>query len=104
MLPAIVTDKDGRYIFVFTLERFTVFDNGRRVPIDVFSNQDTPVTVGLIIDASGSMRPKIAEVIAASTQFAQLSNPENELFAIRFNENEGSGGNHGRPVWRSIAL
>jgi Ca-activated chloride channel family protein len=87
VLPVVVTDKDGRYISDLTAERFTVFDNGRRVPIDVFTNQDTPVTVGLIIDASGSMRPKIAEVIAASTQFARLSNPEDELFAVRFNEN-----------------
>jgi VWFA-related protein len=87
VLPVVVTDKEGRYISDLPVERFTVFDNGRRVPIDVFTNQDTPVTVGLIVDASGSMRPKIAEVIAASTQFARLSNPEDELFAIRFNDN-----------------
>ena len=67
-------------------ERFTVYDNGRRVPIELFTNQDTPVTVGLIIDASGSMRSKIADVIAASMTFARSSNPEDELFALRFND------------------
>jgi VWFA-related protein len=86
VLPVVVTDKDGRYISDLPAERFTVFDNGRRVPIEVFTNEDTPVTVGLIVDASGSMRPKIAEVIAASTQFARLSNPDDELFAVRFND------------------
>ncbi len=86
MLPVVVTDKQGRYVSDVPGERFTVFDNGRRVPIDLFTNEDTPVTVGLIIDASGSMRPKIGEVIAASLRFARLSNPQDELFAVRFND------------------
>jgi VWFA-related protein len=86
VLPVVVTDKQGRYVSDVPGERFTVFDNGRRVPIDLFTNEDTPVTVGLIIDASGSMRPKIGEVIAASLRFARLSNPQDELFAVRFND------------------
>jgi Ca-activated chloride channel homolog len=86
VLPVVVTDKQGRYISDLPGERFTIFDNDRRVPIDLFTNEDTPVTVGLIIDASGSMRPKIGEVIAASLRFARLSNPQDELFAVRFND------------------
>src|SRR4030095_7844748 len=86
VLPVVVTDKQGRYISDLERERFTVFDNGRRVPIEIFTNQDTPLTVGLIIDASGSMRPKISEVILASLAFARSSNPEDELFVVRFND------------------
>jgi Ca-activated chloride channel homolog len=86
VLPVIVTDKQGRYIADLPSDRFVVYDNGRRVPIDFFSNEDTPVTVGLIIDASGSMRAKLGEVIAASLTFARSSNPQDELFAIRFND------------------
>ena len=86
MLPVVVSDRQGRYVSDLPGERFTIFDNDRRVPIDLFTNQDTPVTVGLIIDASGSMRPKIGEVIAASLSFARLSNPQDELFAVRFND------------------
>jgi len=67
-------------------DRFTVFDNGRRVPIEIFSNEDTPLTIGLIIDASGSMGSKLAEVITASLAFARSSNPEDELFVVRFND------------------
>ena len=67
-------------------ERFNMFDNGRRVPIELFTNEDTPVTVGLVIDASGSMRPKICEVVASTLRFARLSNPQDELFAVRFND------------------
>jgi VWFA-related protein len=56
------------------------------VPIDIFSNEDTPVTVGLVIDASGSMRSKIGEVIAATLAFAKSSNPDDEVFAVSFND------------------
>jgi VWFA-related protein len=86
VLPVVVTDRQGRYISDLTTEQFAVFDNGRRVPIDLFSNEDTPVTVGLVIDASGSMRPKIGEVVAAALAFARGSNPEDELFAVHFND------------------
>ena len=86
VLPVVVTDHQGRHISDLDRERFTVFDNGRQVPIELFTNQDTPLTIGLIIDASGSMRLKMAEVVTASLAFARLSNPEDELFAIRFND------------------
>jgi len=86
VLPVVVADKQGRYVSDLPADKFSVFDNGRRVPIELFTNEDTPVTVGLVIDASGSMGPKIGEVIAASLGFARLSNPQDELFAVRFND------------------
>jgi Ca-activated chloride channel family protein len=86
VLPVVVTDTQGRYISDLARERFTVFDNGRRIPIEIFTNEDTPLTIGLIIDSSGSMRLKMAEVVSASLAFARLSNPQDELFAIRFND------------------
>ncbi|MCU1386029.1 MAG: hypothetical protein JWL71_4726 [Acidobacteria bacterium] len=86
VLPVVVTDKQGRYVSDLPGTQFVVYDNGRRVPVELFSNEDTPVTVGLVIDASGSMRPKIHEVVEASLRFARLSNPQDELFALRFND------------------
>jgi Ca-activated chloride channel family protein len=86
VLPVVVTDRQGRYISDLPRDRFAVSDNGRRVPVELFTNEDTPVTVGLIIDASGSMRTKLADVIAASLAFARSSNPQDELFAVRFND------------------
>jgi VWFA-related protein len=86
VLPVVVTDKQGRYVSDLATQNFAVFDNGRRVPIELFSNEDTPVTIGLVIDASGSMRPKIGEVVAATMAFARASNPEDELFAVYFND------------------
>jgi Ca-activated chloride channel family protein len=86
VLPVVVSDKQGRYISDIGRERFSVYDNGRPVPIELFTNQDTPVTIGLIIDASSSMGRKLGEVLAASLAFAKSSNPEDELFALRFND------------------
>jgi VWFA-related protein len=86
VLPVLVTDKQGKFITDFTRDRFVVFDNGRPVPITLFTNEDTPVTIGLVIDASTSMRPKMAEVLAASLAFARSSNPDDEVFALRFND------------------
>jgi len=86
VLPVVVTDRQGRFVSDVPGDHFTIFDNGRRVPIELFSNEDTPVTIGLILDASSSMRPKLGELIAATMTFARTSNPQDELFAIRFND------------------
>jgi VWFA-related protein len=86
VLPVVVTDKQGRYVSDLDREHFTVFDNGRRVPIDIFTNEDTPLTIGVIIDASGSMRLKMPDVVSATLAFARFSNPQDEVFAIRFND------------------
>ena len=86
VLPVVVTDRPDRYVADLEREHFTVYDNGRRMPIELFSNEDTPVTVGLVIDSSSSMRHKLGDVMAASMTFARSSNPNDELFAIWFND------------------
>lgn len=86
VLPVVVTDRQNRYISDLARERFVVFDNGRKMPIELFTNEDTPATIGLIIDASSSMRAKLGEVLASSLAFAKTSNPHDELFALRFND------------------
>ena len=86
VLPVVVTDKRNRYISDLAREQFVVFDNGRKMPIEFFTNEDAPVTIGLIVDASSSMRKKLGEVLAAALAFARTSNPQDELFALRFND------------------
>src|SRR5439155_25739064 len=56
------------------------------MPCDFIIKEDKPVTNGLIIDASSSMRSKLGEVVAATLAFAKSSNPDDEVFAIRFND------------------
>jgi Ca-activated chloride channel family protein len=86
VLPVTVADKQGRFMADLPADRFSVFDNGRRQDVTLFSGIDTPVTVGLVLDNSGSMRGKLGEVVAAALAFARASNPEDELFALEFND------------------
>jgi Ca-activated chloride channel family protein len=86
VLPVTVSDKHGDFVPDLPRDRFTVYDNGRPQDVSLFTNEDTPVTVGLVIDSSGSMAPKLPEVIIATLTFARRSNPQDELFTVAFNE------------------
>src|SRR5262249_57013533 len=63
VLPVFVTDRPDHYVADLTQDQFAVFDNGRRMEVDFFSAEETPVTVGLVIDASSSMRHKLGDVV-----------------------------------------
>ncbi len=67
-------------------EDFQVYEDGALQQIESFSHGDIPVTVGLVIDNSGSMRPKRTEVIAAALAFANASNAKDQMFVVNFNE------------------
>ena len=86
VLPVIVTQGNGAYVSDLTVDRFTVYDNGRPQTVSLFSTADTPVSVALVVDDSGSMRGKIGQVAAAASVFAKSSNPDDELFVIEFND------------------
>lgn len=86
VLPVTVTDRQGRQIADIPRERFVVFDNGRRQELILFSSEDVPVSIALVIDDSGSMRGKLPGVIAATISFARWSHPQDEVFAIEFND------------------
>ncbi|HWR15456.1 MAG TPA: VWA domain-containing protein [Terriglobales bacterium] len=70
---------------------FKVLEDHVPQPIRHFSHEDVPVTVGMVIDNSGSMRPKRAEVIAAALAFAGSSNSLDQMFLINFNEHVSFG-------------
>jgi Ca-activated chloride channel family protein len=83
-----VAVRDGKgYVSGLEQTAFHVFENKQPQPVTFFSNQDAPVTVGLLIDSSGSMGGNRDRVIAAAVAFAQTSNPEDDIFALAFNEN-----------------
>jgi Ca-activated chloride channel family protein len=86
VLPVTVTDRRGGLVADLPRERFAVFDNGRRQDVALFTNEDIPVTVGLVLDDSGSMRGKLGEVVAAALAFAGASNPDDELFTLEFSD------------------
>ncbi len=64
---------------------FQVYEDGHQREITQFAKADTPVTVGLIVDNSGSMRFKRPEVVLAGLAFAKQSNPQDEFFVVNFN-------------------
>ena len=70
---------------------FQVYEDGVLQQIKYFSHEDIPVTVGLVVDNSGSMRPKRADVIAAALAFARSSNPQDQMFVVNFNEKVSFG-------------
>ena len=82
------TVRNARGELVTTLERgaFTVYEDGRRQPITVFRNDDVPVSLGLLIDNSGSMRTVRSTVEAAALALVRASNPQDEVFVLNFND------------------
>jgi VWFA-related protein len=87
VLHVAVRDRKGGYVGGLGQESFRVSENRRPQEISFFNSQDAPVTVGLLIDSSGSMQPNRDLVIAASLGFSKSMNPQDEFFVLGFNEN-----------------
>ena len=82
------TVRNARGELVTSLERgaFAVYENGKRQPITLFRRDDIPVSLGLLIDNSGSMRTLRSKVEAAALALARASNPQDEIFVLNFND------------------
>jgi VWFA-related protein len=91
LLDVSVRDSAGGFVSGLTKDQFKVFENGKPQAITQFANSDIPVTVGIVVDESGSMRPKRAQVITAALVFIQASNPMDEMFVVNFNEKARRG-------------
>src|SRR5271157_4874418 len=91
VLHATVSDRKGGFVSDLGERDFEVYEDGVPQPIRLFSNEDIPVTVGLVVDHSTSMRPKLAEVTAAARAFVRSSNREDEMFVVNFNEKVSLG-------------
>jgi Ca-activated chloride channel family protein len=83
-LNATVLDGGGRSIQTLTKDAFSVYEDGVPQTIASFRHEDLPVSLGLLIDSSGSMYDKRAAVDKAALDFVKLSNPEDEEFLVDF--------------------
>ena len=83
-LNASVFDQAGRSIQTLGKDAFTVYEDGVRQTIAGFSHEDLPVSLGILIDSSGSMYDKRAAVDQASIDLVKLSNREDEAFLVDF--------------------
>lgn len=86
LLDVSVRNRKGGYVSGLQKKDFQVFEDGKRQTVTQFANVDLPVTVGLVVDSSGSMRGKKPEVITAALAFIQASNPQDETFVVNFND------------------
>jgi len=85
-VPVSVTAAHGQRVSGLTRENFRVFEDGRLQPIAVFHHGDAPVSVGLIVDRSQSMRAKGQALAAAVSAVLRLSRADDELFGVAFND------------------
>ncbi len=86
MLHVTVADDKGEFVADLKQGNFRVFEQNIEQKLSFFSRDDIPVTMGLVIDNSGSMREKRDQVNAAAMTFVRTSNPQDEAFVVNFND------------------
>ena len=86
VLPVNVTDANGVFVSGLEKDQFGVYEEGRIQKITLFREEDAPVTVGILVDHSRSMGPKLEEVTTAVSAFVHSSNPEDEMFVVDFSD------------------
>jgi Ca-activated chloride channel family protein len=86
LVPVHVTTPLGVSVTNLGKESFRLFEDGSEQPITHFASEDAPLSIGVLFDASGSMKNKIAKSAEAVAAFFKTSNAEDEFFLIEFNE------------------
>ncbi len=86
VLSVAVLDKEGRPVDGLSKDQFTIFEDNTQQQIKVFKHEDIPLSLGLVIDNSGSMRNKRERVNSAALAFVRESNPEDETFIVNFDD------------------
>jgi Ca-activated chloride channel family protein len=86
VLHTTVVDDRQRFADGLKQENFRVFEDKVEQKLSVFRREDVPVSMGLVIDNSGSMRDKRPRVNEAALTFVQASNPQDEAFVVNFND------------------
>ncbi len=84
-VTATVTDDDGRFVSGLRKEDFRVYDDSEPVEVSHFSNERVPVSLGTLLDTSGSMTPdKMSSARGAIERFIDLLGTDDEMFLARF--------------------
>ena len=91
LLDVSVNDSMGVHVPGLDKNNFQIYEDGQLQAITHFSSDDVPVTVGLVIDTSGSMRTKHPEVVTAALVFINASNQQDEVFVVNFNDRASFG-------------
>ena len=86
VLPISVADRAGKLVTDLPQKAFKVYENNVEQPIKLFRREDVPVSLGLIIDNSGSMKEKRQKVELSSMDLVKASNKQDEVFIVNFND------------------
>ena len=86
VLHATILDQQGNLVTDLPRSAFHIYENGVEQELKVFRREDAPVSIGLLIDDSGSMSNKRQKVAAAAMALVNASHPDDEVFVIHFNE------------------
>jgi VWFA-related protein len=86
VLHATVLDGNGHLVTSLPQSAFQVFEDGVQQELKVFRREDAPVSIGLIVDDSGSMTNKRQKLAASAMALVKASHPDDEVFVIHFNE------------------
>jgi len=84
LVPVSITDGMNRPVIGLDQENFQLFENKKPQEIKHFSSEDAPVSIGIVVDTSGSMSYKLDRARDAVLQFCEEANPQDELFLITF--------------------
>src|ERR1700758_1736206 len=85
-VPVTITDDMNRPVTGLDRDNFQLFENKQAQEIKNFSSEDAPVSIGIIMDVSGSMANKLERARDAVHQFCEASNPQDEFFMITFSD------------------
>ena len=88
ILQVRVLDQNDRPVTDVPRSSFQVMENGKPQKIELFMNEQVPLTYGLAIDASGSLHDQFREVMAAATNIINANTPDDETFVVRFISND----------------
>jgi Ca-activated chloride channel family protein len=81
-----ITDPYNRLVTGLEQENFRIFEDNIEQDVAHFSNEDVPVSIGVIFDLSGSMANKVDKSRLAALQFFKTANPQDEFFLVSFND------------------
>jgi Ca-activated chloride channel homolog len=84
LINALVTDQHGRVITGLDASSFRIFEDGKEQAVKHCVSEDVPVSVGLVLDTSGSMSDKLKLMQEAAIGFVRAANPADEYFLVEF--------------------
>jgi Ca-activated chloride channel family protein len=86
LVPVTITDSMNRLVLGLEKDNFRIYENKQLMTIQNISNEDVPISVGVIFDSSGSMKSKVERARDAVLEFFRTANPRDEFFVIGFSD------------------